>query len=94
MRFGPDDPEASVTGPAATDRLIKEAWIDSCQAMRDNDNESMHRGVIGNGYKQSGQAGKSTSVRLPQFLDSIQNHHRSCYFYIGHHGGNPAVAVA
>ena len=25
-------------GGAATDRLIKEAWIDSSQAMRDNDN--------------------------------------------------------
>ena len=38
MQFGPDDPEAAVTGRAATDRLIKEAWIDSGQAMRDNRN--------------------------------------------------------
>ena len=94
MQFGPDDPKAAVTERAATDRLIKEAWIDSSQAMRDNGNENLLRGVIGNGHKQSGQAGKSTPVRLSQFLDSIQNHHRSCHFYIGNHGGNPSVAVA
>ena len=94
VQFGPDDPEAAVTGRAATNRLIKEAWIDSSQAMRDNSNHNLPRGVIGNGHKQSGQAGKSTSVRLSQFHDSIQNHHRSCHFYIGHHGGNSALAVA
>ena len=87
-------PRAAVTGRAATDRLINEAWIDFGQAMRDNSNENLPRGVIGNGHKQSGQAGKSTPVRLSQFHDSIQNHHRSCHFDIGHHGGNPAVAVA
>ena len=94
MQFGPDDLGAAVTERAATDRLFKKAWIDSSQAMRDNGTENLPRGVIGNGHKQSGQAGKSTPVRLSQFHDSIQNHHRSCHFYIGHHGSNSAVAVA
>ena len=94
MQFGPDDTKAAVTGRAATDRLFKKAWIDSSQPMRDNGTENLPRGVIGNGHKQSRQAGKSTPVRLSQFHDSIKNHHRSRHFYIGHHGGNAAVAVA
>ena len=55
---GPDDPGTAVTGRAASDRLINEAWIDFGQAMRDKSDEKLHRGDIGNGHKQSGQAGK------------------------------------
>ena len=84
---GPDDPGAAVTERAG-DRLINEAWIDFGQAMRDKGDEKLHRGDIGNGHKQSGQAGKGAFGLLSQLHDSIQNRHRSGYSDTGHHGGN------
>ena len=91
---GPDDPGAAVIGWAATDRLINEAWIDFGQAMRDKGDEDLPRGDIGNGHKQSGQAGKGTPGVLSQLHDSIQDRHRSGHSNTGRYGGDPALGEA
>ncbi len=94
MQSGPDDPRATVRGQAATDRLINEAWIDFGQAMRDKGDVYLHRGDIGDGHKQSGQAGKGTSGLLSQLHDSIQDRHRPCHPDTYRYGGDPAVGEA
>ena len=68
---GPNDPGTAVTGRATSDRLINEAWIDFGQAIRDKSDEKSHRGDIGNGHKQSGQAGKGAFGLLSQLHDSM-----------------------
>ena len=47
-----------------------------------------------NGHRQSGQAGKSPPVFLPQLHDSIQGSHRSRYFDAGYHGSDVAISMA